>query len=227
MEQTMQQKKTVTYVGPTFDDSQVIKLLDVNLTHHKNIQDILPLLSTLEFNTDLILIDLENLELNGSDIIDVVNSLSTIINCTVCRINPGKPQRRNALIAIAVSTSTDVVIVKQALHSNVIGVYPKGSNFTTTEKTRALETLLNGECYIPKQINDILKPKSLIKKSNVIELTNRQGQILGLIKERGSSNKMIARTLNISESTVKLHLSLIFKKYGVKNRTQLAVFSST
>ena len=227
MEQTMPQKKTVTYVGPTFDDLQVIKSLDVNLTLNKNIQDILPLLSTLEFNTDLILIDLDNLELNGSDIIDVVNSLSTLINCTVCRINPGKPVRRNSLIAISVDKTTNMTIVKQALNSNVIGIYPKGNDFTLAEKTKALETMLNGVCYMPKQINDILKPKKQIKQSNIIELTNRQGQILSLIKERGSSNKMIARTLNISESTVKLHLSLIFKKYGVKNRTQLAVFSST
>lgn len=58
-------------------------------------------------------------------------------------------------------------------------------------------------------------------------LTPRQRQILALISKRGSSNKVIAKTLNISESTVKLHLGNIFKKYGVRNRTQLALFSQT
>ena len=50
-------------------------------------------------------------------------------------------------------------------------------------------------------------------------------QILNLIKERGASNKVIAKTLNITESTVKLHVGIVLKKFGVKNRTQLALFS--
>ena len=58
-------------------------------------------------------------------------------------------------------------------------------------------------------------------------MTPRQEQIHTLISTRGASNKVIAKTLNISESTVKLHVSAVLKKYGVKNRTQLALFSKS
>jgi len=58
-----------------------------------------------------------------------------------------------------------------------------------------------------------------------MNLTPRQAEIL-LWVQRGLSNKQIAKRLNLVESTVKLHMTGILKKYGVKNRTQLAVFST-
>jgi len=64
--------------------------------------------------------------------------------------------------------------------------------------------------------------KSVAKE---IVLTPRQRQVFDLLSTRGASNKTIAKMLNISESTVKLHLGVIFKKYGVRNRTQLAIFA--
>lgn len=54
-------------------------------------------------------------------------------------------------------------------------------------------------------------------------LTPRQQEVFDLIANRGLSNKQIARTLNIAESTVKLHVSAIMKNYCVRNRTQLAL----
>ena len=58
-----------------------------------------------------------------------------------------------------------------------------------------------------------------------ITLTPRQRQILEIVATRGISNKNIARMLHISESTVKLHMSGILKKFGLRNRTQLALFA--
>jgi DNA-binding NarL/FixJ family response regulator len=46
---------------------------------------------------------------------------------------------------------------------------------------------------------------------------------MALVANRGLSNKKIAQILNISESTVKVHISSILKAYGVRNRTQLAL----
>jgi DNA-binding NarL/FixJ family response regulator len=56
-----------------------------------------------------------------------------------------------------------------------------------------------------------------------IRLTGRQREIMALVANRGLSNKKIAQILNISESTVKVHISSILKAYGVRNRTQLAL----
>lgn len=58
-----------------------------------------------------------------------------------------------------------------------------------------------------------------------IILTPRELQITVLIRDRGVSNKIIADMLHITISTVKLHITHIFKKYGVRNRTQLAIFT--
>jgi DNA-binding NarL/FixJ family response regulator len=60
---------------------------------------------------------------------------------------------------------------------------------------------------------------------NTITVTPRQSQIVDLILERGLSNKKIAQALNITESTVKIHVSAILKAYGVRTRTQLVVSS--
>jgi tripartite-type tricarboxylate transporter receptor subunit TctC len=69
------------------------------------------------------------------------------------------------------------------------------------------------------EINDIIKQQ--IMSVDKFSLTFRQQQIAKLIIDRGLSNEQIADTLNISESTVKLHAGIVYKKYGVRNRNQL------
>jgi len=56
------------------------------------------------------------------------------------------------------------------------------------------------------------------------QLTDRQQGILRCIC-RGCSNKAIARTFDIAESTVKIHVKVILRKIGVKNRTQAAIWA--
>jgi DNA-binding CsgD family transcriptional regulator len=70
-----------------------------------------------------------------------------------------------------------------------------------------------------------ISKKKIITKSKPLEiiLTFRQEQILQLIL-KGMTNYQISRRLTISEATVKMHIGIVFKKYGVKNRTQL-IFS--
>ena len=61
-------------------------------------------------------------------------------------------------------------------------------------------------------------------KDKTNELTRREIEVLRMIAA-GSSNKEIASVLNISERTVKNHISNIFKKIDVSDRTQAAVFA--
>ena len=56
-----------------------------------------------------------------------------------------------------------------------------------------------------------------------ITLTFRQQQILNFICQRGLTNQQIAKQLGLSDSTVKMHIGLILKKYGVQHRSQLIV----
>jgi DNA-binding NarL/FixJ family response regulator len=58
------------------------------------------------------------------------------------------------------------------------------------------------------------------------ELTSRERQVIRLIA-KGLSNSEIGRQLNASEATIKVHLSHIFLKLGVRNRTALAVLAAS
>ncbi len=53
----------------------------------------------------------------------------------------------------------------------------------------------------------------------------RETQILAYLRE-GAPNKVIARKLNLSESTVKVHVKAILKKVGACNRTQAALWAT-
>ena len=68
----------------------------------------------------------------------------------------------------------------------------------------------------------------LIQRENdsdmVKDITKRERQILIAIAE-GKNNLTIGKEFNISEQTVKNHISNLFKKIGVKDRTQAAVFA--
>ena len=59
--------------------------------------------------------------------------------------------------------------------------------------------------------------------SSQVQLTTRETEVLKLVRE-GLANKQIARTLHISERTVKAHLTSAFARIGVSDRTQAALW---
>jgi DNA-binding NarL/FixJ family response regulator len=101
-------------------------------------------------------------------------------------------------------------------------------DWTLEEVNEGAETFLRGKSWWPKHIIDRLPGANAnpakVKPQGII-LTNRQKEVLELVRNRGLSNKKIAQTLKISESTVKMHISAILKSYGVRNRTQLVLAS--
>jgi DNA-binding NarL/FixJ family response regulator len=60
--------------------------------------------------------------------------------------------------------------------------------------------------------------------SQQVQLTAREAEVLGLVRE-GLANKQIARRLDISERTVKAHLTSAFARIGVSDRTQAALWA--
>ncbi|KXG77173.1 response regulator [Thermotalea metallivorans] len=95
---------------------------------------------------------------------------------------------------------------------------------------KAIRDVHSGESYIHPSLAASLV-KEFNKKGRLDDdefkkerLTRREYEVLGLIAE-GKNNKEIADTLFISEKTVKNHVSNIFKKIDVNDRTQAAIYA--
>lgn len=129
-------------------------------------------------------------------------------------------------VGVVIKTTTPRSVIKDLQKTQCQGILLHIDDYSVSEVNTAMKALGSGIQYWPKHILDML-PGNVKSKANVdnVTLTARQEQVFKLIIERGASNKAIAKSIGISESTVKLHLTEIFKKYGVRNRTQLAVFS--
>lgn len=129
-------------------------------------------------------------------------------------------------IAVIIEKTTPLSLIKELQKTNVMGIIPSSTTFGLDDTFKALEALTNRIPYWPKHILEQLP--GAVKKTvtkNTITLTDRQIQVVNLITERGLTNKKIAKALNITESTVKIHVSAILKAYGVRTRTQLVVMS--
>lgn len=126
---------------------------------------------------------------------------------------------------------TDTRYIKEFINiPEVNGIIIEADESNEEEMVEALTDLCQKKYHMPKRIKQKIqeaKKKKKIVTSNEIVLTPRQTQILNLVLSKGASNKVIANILKISESTVKLHITSILKKYGLRNRTQLALFART
>jgi DNA-binding NarL/FixJ family response regulator len=121
-------------------------------------------------------------------------------------------RREHPLLAVAMlSADGDPQLAAAALREGAAGWLPKSAD---PQLLRAALTLvLQGGCYVPP---------GLIERSEeppTEHLTERQLDVLAQLVA-GVSNKEIARALGLSESTVKTHLSAIFRVLKARNRTQ-------
>jgi DNA-binding CsgD family transcriptional regulator len=226
----------ITYVSPKSPQNVVNGMcsqLPLILKPYNTVEELFPLLSNPKFHTDLIVINIETFHqrLDKLDMFDIIHTLATLIKSTVYRTSKmPKPQIRSTKILVTVDETTDFKLIKEVLN------FPDITSVSWMIKVKEdiqpavdyINRILLGDYTPHPRVLDLLKPKKkpVEQKKDTITLTVRQSQILQLIQTRGASNKTIAKMLGISESTVKLHMGAILKKYGVKNRTQLAVFST-
>jgi DNA-binding NarL/FixJ family response regulator len=173
----------------------------------------------LKLNPKSICFNYRELEHSSAvEIVNMVQTMSRLVNLPY-----------TIKIAVDVGKDTSYETIKILQKSEIHGIIPRVCDFGWNESLKGAEAIWAGIPYWPRHIIDQLsgskKKKDPSATNQHISLTVRQKQIFDMVVDRGLSNKIIARTLTIGESTVKLHLSHIFKKYGVKNRTQLAVFA--
>lgn len=137
-----------------------------------------------------------------------------------------KIRNRNMNIRVLILTvHNEVEYLVKAVDIGVNGYLMKDS--TSGELRKAIYSVMNNENYIQPSLIPLLNSKLVardIDSEKIEDLTKREMEVLINIAN-GMSNKEIASNLNISERTVKNHISNIFKKIDVSDRTQAAVFA--
>lgn len=150
------------------------------------------------------------------DLVEVINAVNTLRECSGYKFP----------IAVGINSTIDTCTIQQIKKLNIDYIWPGSMEFSVETKIETMRAILEGRKFTHPKLDSLLKPARAKKTGTAaMSLTPRQRQILDIVANRGASNKTIARMLNITESTVKLHMSGILKKYGVRNRTQLALFA--
>ena len=132
---------------------------------------------------------------------------------------------------ILLTAAIDRADIVKALHLGARGVVLKES--ATSLLLKAIRVVMEGGYWVGREsVSDLfLALQNLAPAPEAADtlpafsLTPRELQIVGLILG-AAGNKKIADTLNISEKTVKHHLTNIFEKLGVSNRLELALFAA-
>jgi DNA-binding NarL/FixJ family response regulator len=124
-------------------------------------------------------------------------------------------------IRVVVLTSfADRPHILDALDAGAIGYLLKDAE--PDEVVRAVRAAARGESPLaPKAAHEVLQARDARAG---IELSARESEVLALVAE-GLQNKHIARRLEISEKTVKAHLTNVFQRIGVTDRTQAALWA--
>jgi len=126
---------------------------------------------------------------------------------------------------IVVSANDDPRVVRRALDHGAAGYLPKSSGLD--ELRDAIRCVMACEQWLPTSLRTaVTRAQSSTRDSalaaRLASLSPQQFRVLVLVAE-GLLNKQIADRLDIQERTVKAHLSAIFDRLGVRNRTQAGV----
>ena len=124
---------------------------------------------------------------------------------------------------VIVSGSDDPRVIQKCMGFGASGFIPK--TLPTEAMIEALLMILQGEIWLPEQVKDEIQKIDAEDKqfaNKVAQLTEQQYRVLCELNE-GRLNKQIAYDLDITEATVKAHMTAIFRKLGVNNRTQAVI----
>lgn len=160
-----------------------------------------------KYDPEVLLLDINMPEMNG---IEVLKKLK---------------QNQSKVKVLILTVHNELDYLMNAVDIGVEGYIMKDSE--SSELKKAIRAVRDGENYIQSSLIPALNNRLMnrdIDKDKVASLTNRELEVLIQVAN-GMFNKEIATNLNISERTVKNHISNIFKKIEVSDRTQAAVFA--
>ena len=129
---------------------------------------------------------------------------------------------------IILTVHDEIEFLLKAVDIGINGYLLKESGcLDSSELKKAISHVIKGETYIQPSMIPLLNSKMVERNHERVKidlLTRRELEVLKLLSV-GLYNKEIGKKLDISERTVKNHISSIFKKIEVTDRTQAAVFA--
>lgn len=154
---------------------------------------------------DVLLLDINMPEMNGLQVLEELRYQKSDVKVLILTIH------------------NEIEYLVRAVDIGVDGYVLKDSDSSLLKK--AIFAVAKGETFIQPSLTPLLRQSLLNgKEKDDNTLTKREVQVLKLLAE-GMYNREIGEKLFISEKTVKNHVSSIFKKIGVTDRTQAAVYA--
>lgn len=160
-----------------------------------------------EHKPDVLLLDINMPNMNGLDVLKELKA------------------RKSKVKVLMLTVHNETEYLMRAVDIGINGYVLKDSE--SAELKRAIFAVVDGETYIQPDLIPALNAKRIERNKDeekIEELTRRELEVLKLLAV-GMYNKEVAEKLEISERTVKNHVSNIFKKLEVTDRTQAAVFA--
>jgi DNA-binding NarL/FixJ family response regulator len=154
---------------------------------------------------DIALIDISMPSLTGLEILSIVNS-----------------EGFSTRVIFFAKSVGDCELVKPAA-AGAYGVILQ--DVAVEVLVQSLRQVADGQKLLPLPSSDqVCRELGAVAETDPNVLTGRERQIMRLVSE-GLSNKVIARRLNITDGTIKVHLHNIFQKLEISNRTELAALA--
>ena len=154
---------------------------------------------------DLVLLDYQLPDMNGLEALTLFG-----------RQHPELP-------VVMISGTVEPRIVRQVMALGAVGFIAKAS--LSSELLTILRAVLEGQIYMPPEFLTGHAALDEVDAPGGPQLTSRQHEVLGLMLT-ARSNKEISVTLNLSDETVKNHVSAVLRAFGVQTRMQ-AVLAAT
>lgn len=158
-------------------------------------------------NPEVLLLDINMPKKNGIEVLESIRNQNLKVKVLILTVH------------------NEIEYLLKAVDIGVDGYILKDSE--SAELKRAILIVSEGESYIQSSLIPALNSRLIardVDKEKIDSLTKRELEVLIQVAN-GMFNKEIANALNISERTVKNHLSNIFRKIDVSDRTQAAVFA--
>lgn len=125
-----------------------------------------------------------------------------------------------------VSGTEDSLLITKIISAGALGFIPKTAS--ASDIAEAVNAILDGDVWLPPNLSDSVDEVDEAFSAladNVASLTPSQYKVLCFMRD-GLLNKQIGYNLDIAEATVKAHVTAIFKKLGINNRTQAVLIAS-